>query len=298
MSRALHHHLPRSYQLRFAESGRIWVFDRVIRSFREDVPRNVAAIRDDYTVVHSNGQRDDKVETEFFSRVDDRAVLMLEKLASRSLISVDEKEDFCWYLSYFLVRGPRFRRMLDEIGTAMWMSFARAELRTADDVRRMIDECPDFSDEDRASADPELMLEAIRSEDYQLRLNRDYAVKLMMDHGMELRELFLRSDWVIAHAPAGAEFITSDLPIVTRGPLRSFPLGRSCCLMMVEGKGDKITHKAMPIDMVHGINLDTAHQAERIVIGSSSDYLRQVVAETRIDSTPPDPIARPDGPSA
>ncbi|HEV7240973.1 MAG TPA: DUF4238 domain-containing protein [Thermoanaerobaculia bacterium] len=298
MAAGLHHHLPRSYQLRFATRGRVHVFDRVTRSFRADTPRNVGAVRDDYTIVHSDGRRDSRVETEFLSRLDDRGARLLEKLSHRVPIYLDEKEDFCWYLSFFLVRGPRFRRMLDELGTAMWKAFARVELGTADDIRRMIMECPDFSDTDRAAADPELLLEMIQREEYQLALNREYAVKLMMEHGSELRELFLKSDWVIAHANDGAEFITSDHPIVTRRPMRTFPLGHDCCLMMIEGAGEKITHRDMPPSMVHAVNLDTARQSERVVIGKTSDYLRRVVSETRVDSTAPDPIAVPGLPSA
>src|SRR5262249_35615443 len=163
----------------------------------------------------------------------------------------------------------------------------------AEDIKRMVMECPEMTDEDRASTDPELMLEMLQSDDYDLRLNREYAVKLMMEHGSELRDLFERSDWVIAHATHGAEFITSDHPIFTKPPMRTFPLGHDCCLMMVEGAGNKLTHRDMPADMIHGINLDTARQAERVVIGRSSDYLRRVITEAGVDSTMPDPIARP-----
>ena len=293
---AVHHHLPRSYQLRFSVAGRVWVFDRVTKRFRQDTPRNVAAARDDYTIRHADGRMDSRVETEFLSRLDDRGAVLLEKLNARSQITMDEKEDFSWYLAFSLVRGPRFKRMLNEIGTAMWKSYTRSELQTEEAIREMIEECPHFSADERAAADPALLLEMIQSEDYTMALNRDYAVKLMMDHGAQLRHLFLESDWVVGHASRSTEFVTSDSPIVTLGSVRAFPLGHDSCLMMVPGSGDRIAHRDMPDEMVHQTNLDTARQAERTVIGTE-DYLRRVVAESRIDVEDPAPIAGVEPPS-
>lgn len=281
----LHHHLPQSYQGGFCQDGRLWVFDRSTGRFRRDKPKNVGAITHDYTI-DQNGVKDTRAEKLLFARVDGGAVPIIAKLRRRERLTADERQTFAWYVASFAVRIPRFRRWVDEHETARRKLFDRQHLKSPAQLQELIDRS-DLSEADRAEANAELMYEMLKSEQYSVTLNHNYQVRLVVETLGEMQPRIHDLHWVVAHASAGAQFVTSDNPVVEAdsGAFLTFPISSDAALLLIPTTEDtvRIAHKDMPDDMVHMTNVETARASERIVLARDGAYLKRVIADAGID---------------
>lgn len=288
----LHHHLPKSYQDGFCSEGRLVVFDRVTGRFRRDQPKNVAAITHDYTIYRAGGVKDIRVE-EFLARIDGAAVPIAQKLRARIPLTADERQSFAWYLAYFFARVPRFERWLNEHETAKRKLFDREHLRSPAQLQEMIDKAP-LTDAERAEANAELMFQMLKSEEYKVAIDHNGRVKLLVDTGIELMPRIHDLFWVIGHAGADSQFITTDNPLFedSTGQLVTFPVAADTALLMMTPPGDR-THnydKDVPAEIVHATNIAAARASERLILGRDEAYLRRVIDEAGIDGHPPPPL--------
>jgi hypothetical protein len=287
-----HHHLPQSYQEGFCHDGRIIVFDRITGKFRRDQPKNVAAITHDYTIYREDSVRDTRVE-EFLARVDGAAVPIMEKLRKRLPLTADERQTFAWSLAYFAARVPRFERWLNEHETANRKLFDREHLRSPDQLRAVI-EASGLTDTERGAMDADLMFEMLKSEKYTVAIGHNYRVKLLVEAGFNLMPKVHDLFWIVAHAPDGSEFITSDNPLFEdeTGRLLTFPLAADTALMMMSTNAERthIYHKDAPSEIVHATNIATAQASERLALGRDEAYLRRVVAEAGVEGHALEPL--------
>lgn len=290
----LHHHLPQSYQAGFCSAdSRLFVFDRATGKFRKDTPKSVAAITHDYTIFHDGEVRDTRVE-KFLAEVDGTAVPIAKKLRDRVPLTADERQSYAWYIAFFAVRVPRFRRWLSETETAKRKLHDRKHLRSPAQLQHLIDNSG-LTDSERAEANAELMFEMLKSEDYIVTVGHDYGVRLLMEAGCDLMPKIHDIFWIVAHAIEGAEFTTSDNPLVQIGAneAMTFPVAADTALMLMQAPSGKIHNydKEMPADIVHAINVATARECERLVLGRDEGYLGRVVMEAGIIGTRPAPLA-------
>jgi uncharacterized protein DUF4238 len=288
----LQHHLPQSYQQGFCVDDRLWVFDRTTGKFRRDQPKNVAAITHDYTIYKDDGTKDTKVE-KLFSQLDGVALPIIGKLRGREQLSADERETFAWYLAFFAARVPRFKRWISEHETARRKLFDREHLKSRDQIQVMIDNSGLPADV-RAEADAGLIFEMLTSEEYSVSVGHNYGVRLLVEAGIDFMPRVHDLCWVICHACAGSQFITSDNPVVEdpSGQMITFPVAADTALMMMAPPSDKLFNfdKDMPADIVHLTNIETAKASERLVLGPDESYLRGVVAESGIEGVRPAPL--------
>jgi hypothetical protein len=304
----LHHHVPQFYQTGFARDGRVWVFDRVIGSYRCDRPRNIGAITHDYSISAMDGTKDARIE-QFLAKSEGAANPILADLRNGKPLTIDEKETFAAYLGYFFLRGPRFQRMVDNIGEIMVKAFARTAFESVDDIREMMADVPNFSDNERASMDYEAMFAFVKSEQYSTRTNREFVMSLMMQEGAKLQNYFRQMNWMVAHSSKATAFLTTDNPLVivpgarrpgdpagfrrdgviSEGAIKLFPLGWDACLMMLD-HGDKLFHFEMPADNVRLTNIEVVSRCERLVIGRDEEHVRNLVRKTGVDRAPKPPI--------
>lgn len=215
----LHHHLPQSYQAGFCGAdSRLFVFDRATGKFRKDTPKSVAAITHDYTIFRDGEVRDTRVE-KFLAEVDGTAVPIAKKLRDRVPLTADERQSYAWYIAFFAVRVPRFRRWLSETETAKRKLHDRKHLRSPAQLQHLIDNSG-LTDSERAEANAELMFDMLKSEDYIVTVGHDYGVRLLMEAGCDLMPKIHDIFWVVAHATEGAEFITPTTRSYRLAPTR------------------------------------------------------------------------------
>lgn len=193
--------------------------------------------------------------------------------------------ELAWYVAFFAVRVPRFRRWLNETETARRKLHDREHLRSAAQLQELVDKS-DLSETERAEASAELMFEMLKTEDYIVTVGPDYGVRLLMEAGSEMMPTIHDLFWIIGHAAEGSELITSDNPLVQIGSneAMTFPIAADAALMLMQSPSGKIHNydKDMSPDIVHATNLATATESERLVIGRDEDYLRRVVEEAGI----------------
>lgn len=282
-----HHHLPESYQAGFCSGDRIWVFDRSTGKFRRDKPVNVAVRTHDYTIYRDGDTKDTRVE-KFFAAVDGEAVPLIAKLRAQEQLTADERETFSWYLAYFATRVPRFRRWVNEQETARRKLFDREHLKSSAQLQAAID-ASHLPESERKEANAELMFAMLKSEEYSVSLNHDFQVRMLLEAGAELQPEMHNMNWFVAHASEGAQFVTSDNPIVesASGVFVTFAVAADTAMMLVPTDAEKVRqfHKIMPDAMVHSTNIETARACEQVVLARDEKYLRRVIAESGIAGT-------------
>lgn len=285
----IHHHLPQSYQAGFCKDGQVWVFDRATGTYRKDHPKRIAAIKHDYTIYRAGGVKDTNVE-KFFAQLDGAAVPLLRKLRAGEGLTADERQTFAWYLAYFAVRVPRFRRWVNEHETARHKLFDREHLKSPAQLQELIDRS-ELTDAERAEANAELIFEMLKTEDYSVSLDHNSQVKGLVDEGIEIQPRMHDLDWVVAHAKERVQFVTSDNPVVESksGDFLTFPMASDTAMILLATKSDRvrIVHKDMPDDMVFQTNVAIAAASERLVLARDEDYLHRVVRDAGIDVAPP-----------
>ena len=146
----------------------------------------------------------------------------------------------------------------------------------------------------RAEADAQLIFEMLTSEEYSVSAGHNYSVRLLVEAGIDLMPRVHDLCWLICHAAAGSQFITSDNPVVEdpSGQMVTFPVAADTALMMMAPPTGNLFNydKDTPPDIVHLTNIETAKASERVVLGRDEDYLRRVVAEAGIEGTGPAPF--------
>jgi hypothetical protein len=296
----IHHHLPQSYQAGFCNGQQLWVLDRATGSYRLDHPKRIAAIKHDYTVHRAGGVKDTTVE-KVFAQLDGAAVPLLRKLRAGESLTADERQTFAWYLAYFAVRVPRFRRWVNEHETARRKLFDREHLKSPTQLQELIDRS-ELTEAERAEANAELMFEMLKTEDYSVSLDHNSQVKRLVEDGIEIQPRLHDLDWVVAHASESVQFVTSDNPVVEAksGEFLTFPIASDTAMMLLVTTSDRvrIVHKDMPDEMVYQTSVAIAAASERLVLARDEDYLRRVVRDAAIEGAPPTPLADIGPPSA
>jgi hypothetical protein len=116
----------------------------------------------------------------------------------------------------------------------------------------------------------------------------------LLDAAINLMRMFCEMDWVIAHAPAGSQFLTSDNPFVFGTQTHTFPISSDCCvgLLTTAASTVSISHRMINSALVHRTNVVNARLSDRFVLGADASYLRQVIRDADIQGKAPQPFAR------
>ena len=307
----LHHHVPVFYQEGFCRDGRLWVFDRVTGKYRHDQPKNVGAKTHDYSTTDADGRKNPKVE-ELLGQIEDAAKPIFAKLRGGLPLTQEDRENFAYYLGFFFVRGPRFQRMLDEMSTVLVKKLTRFE--TPQTFRATFDEMQETTGEDTSKIDVDAVYAFARSEQYSVRLNREYGLKAMATQAVELQNYFRQMEWLVAHADEHTAFLTTDNPmvvlpapadrtlgpsrqgVITPGAIKVFPVAADTCLMLLD-RGDRVIHQRFDANMVREVNIDVVRRCERLVLGRDEAHVRSIVSKTRVDRSPASPIFDADVPT-
>ncbi len=261
------------------------MYDRVTDRFRRDSPRNVGAIKDDYTFDVGQGI-DARLETGL-SRVDGAAVPVLAKLRAQRSISGQERQAFAEYLAYFVVRVPGFTRWLNEVYTI-------EECADTDPVavQELVDATNgDFFDPPCGTT---ARLQTFLTEHRVGNVHQNHRLHFLIETAKTLRVEFYRMDWVMARPQPSAQFVTSDNPLLWGSEAISFPVAHDACLLMFPGDGATECYwtALMRRDVVHSTNVSTARHSERVVISPDEKYLRRIVEAAAIKGRPSPPLTR------
>lgn len=285
----LHHLVQRWYMKRFANSrDRIHVFDRVTKRFREDTPRNVAAERDFNTVTVADGTKETWPE-EKLGDFDGEAAASTAKLLRGDALERFDRWSIAWFAALADTRGRGFRE-----------AFLREPLPEIDlSARGFLDER--FV---RAHAavkgvwlDP-WVLERLVLEEASRIQRGGFEIGAMVEGAFERATHFFWMQWVLATAPAGTMFITSDRPIafvhrdggapggdpLEPSTLKIVPLTPSTALVIGNIADElDLQHTVVQEGFVRLTNAALALRCDRYLIAACEAALRATVADAQLD---------------
>lgn len=114
-----HHTVPRFYLERFAAAGRLWVRDRVTGEGRTEAVTRTGVIRDFYTFINVEGEKDGRLER-ILAEVEGAAKEVFDRLLSPlhrpRPLEENESMHVALFIAFQLLRTPRHRREIELMG--------------------------------------------------------------------------------------------------------------------------------------------------------------------------------------
>lgn len=296
-----HHYLPQFYLQRFAGADRrVCVFDRETKQFRRQHPVNTALENDFYTVTDAQGRKSDSLERAF-SQLENAARGVIDRLDSGMTGWMDEDELFAFtmFIAFLYTRTPIFNKEQNALGEYLFRTTAKASHPSLEVTAQWLKQFEEDTGESAEGISPEAYWQVINGDEYDVKVPREYNIRLMLDATQHLAEVLTTLNWYFVRAPRDFAFITSDGPfvitppngyerdwraygILTPGAASVIPLSPSCCLI-IQGQGDDVRYGHVNKDTVRKINANVAQNSDRFIVGRDEAYLRRLVQRTRVD---------------
>jgi hypothetical protein len=282
------HHYVGQFQLKkFADDeGLLSVYDRQTEKYSRLPPKVVAVETDLYAFVDKDGEKYRAVESAIMGMVDGPVRVILERLDAGERLSDDERLELALFVSFQRTRVPSTRELLtqqiEKAGRAA-AEFACAEpARLAAFIRKYEEQTGQKTD-----VKPEELAEAILSRG---KANPAYVLRLMVEFGLAHAPLVASLNWRVLIARSAGRFVLSDHPFVvvsaagsddgaglmTPGAVKYLPLTPRCCLEMGD-PGASFGFSRIDRAFVRRINMNTARNSRRFVMGGSREHLQSVV---------------------
>jgi len=282
-----HHLIPKSYMRRFSSDGRrVYVFDRLSRIVRLDVPHNVAVKREFNTLITTDGSKERWPEARL-AEVDGAVVPCLNKIERGEPLTREER----WYVSFFVgfaeTRGSGFRdslRARPPGGVATEMGFVGQRFAKA------------LAAVTGVWLDPSTIEGLVREDASHIASGLE-DIGGMVEGAFELARHIFWMHWLVGVAPTGSLFVTSDRPLGLLQPKRGFgndplepgvikvlPVSPTTALFIGNLTGAPcIMGEIVAKDLVRLVNVAVARRCDRYIVGSSETVVRTVASDAKLD---------------
>lgn len=296
-----HHYLPQMYLRGFAdEADLVWVFDRQKNSYLHQHVVVTAVKKDFYTIVGSDGQKTDAVETMMANMVEGPMKRIIERLDKRNLTwEGEDRAILALFVALLRTRNLAFDKDQNEITEQFLRWWAKARHSSLEAVEESFREYEEKTGENMADVSAHEIFEMIRDDQYELHNPRQNNIKLMMSLSLEVAKTLFRLNWEIFAAPKGMSFVTCDNPftvvpppffddtlggygILTPGASTVVPLSRRTAICFY-GEGDRTRGAVVYKDFLRHTNLVVAANSERFVIAREEPLLRSLVRKGKLD---------------
>lgn len=289
------HTVPAAYLRGFCQEGLLAVFDRVTRQLRIQQPSNTACIGHFYTVVDDEGRQRFEIE-QVLSEIEGAAAPALEKLAQpNSQLSEDERSDLAVYLACAATRTPLAVNRIKDFESGLIKDFTRNYFSDVATVAARLrkERGPGHSDS-AIEIEARGLVEFAQSDGYRVTIDHAHAVRMSMGSALgDIAELLHERHWTVLHSPDdGHTFLTSDVPLVltTVAPRRPSPYGigfgnndalvifpvNAKTLLLAFGTGAGLLHQHADRETMRRINLASAKNSDRFVIGRDQRLVESV----------------------
>lgn len=224
-----------------------------------------------FSLVRPDGTRDESFEIRLADLEGDCGdTLFLAASPFFDLHSASRRNTLAFYAALLFCRATQRRSQSEKTFRTIWQEFAEA---IADDVY-IADLSRHYSRKANKQVTPEeiriILTKLAESQMRQPEAVRNSFVDDLLLLTESVKNMLLQKPWQIWRTPAGAEFVTSDNPVVTFVPLRNgewhpghgfgspdvvaaFPLAPSACLAMGTNGPESITVDAGQVAKVNEI---------------------------------------------
>jgi hypothetical protein len=204
-----HHSVPQEHLRRFTgEDGLLYQYQRGDGTVRRVSPTNAAVESYLYAPGDGPDPRADDVEAFLSEKIEGPAIPALRKLADGDPeLSDEERHRVALYIAFQEQRVPAMRDRILDFAKEIAMDL----MRTApyrEDFESMCREIGEDPDEVRRGQ------KLLEEGGMTLEMSNRLWLSIFLDVSVKLASLIVSMRWLIADAPTGFEFVTSDRPVV------------------------------------------------------------------------------------
>ncbi len=116
MQAGRHHYVPIFYQRGFAADGLLWVYDRRSKTHSNRHPKSICVAKELYTYFSLSINGDQKIETEFLSRLESNAASAIKSLSPTHSLNDESRSAISIFVACQYLRSPGQRGLVSEVG--------------------------------------------------------------------------------------------------------------------------------------------------------------------------------------
>ena len=292
------HYIPQRYQLGFANpAGKVWLFDRKTRHYRDGAPINIGVQRDFYTTVDNAGVSNDSVE-KMLASLEGAVWPVLDRLNRRvDEIDTEDRVHLALFVAFMRTRTPAFDQMSNNIQNRIIQMHAKARSPTPEVVAE------DYKKATGKTIDPaeaQKIFDAIHSGEYFVATPRQNNIKMMLDIATQLGQAIVTMSWTIYRTTPDCSFVTSDNPFIVVPPLGKettlegtgplspgatnlIPLSSSTLLCARQDGSGPLEFVRANRDFVRFTNQLVASASDRFLLARDEALLKKLVKATKAD---------------
>ena len=214
-----HHYLPQFYLRGFTDkgyngkNGRLRVLDFSIAKCYTSSPKNMANIRDYYTLVDNEGQPNYRVETELLCRIDSEAARVIREIEkTKKRPGRNDWLSLCEFVASLQVRIPHFRQANYEVAQHIFDIFAESAVRSPEDFQPIAEKYEAHTGKP-LEVSFEQATQAVSSGELEIQVPRNQNVLAMMALIPQIAEIAAEMTPHLLVATGLGRFITGDIPI-------------------------------------------------------------------------------------
>lgn len=292
-----HHYLPEFYLKEFSREKVLFVYDRELNEYREQIPKDTVVMSHYYTLKDDKGNKNAEIET-YLSHLEGNAKPIIKKLEIGKGIYEEEKELLAIFISFLMNRVPDFEKSINKMHEKIIKMASDMMFCDEERTKSVIDQYEQDTGK-KMDISPKELFEFHKEGEYKYVINRNVSLETMCNLSLEIANYFKQMDWLLLHAPHITSFITTDNPftlippanlksniygtgIATRGAKKIVPLTQSLCLVMLD-RGTLTVHKNIDRDAVKKVNINISFFADRFVIGRDEALVKKIVKTTKLD---------------
>jgi hypothetical protein len=287
------HFLPKFYLEGFTKDGMVAVFDRESNEVRVQQPVNTGVIGHFYTLEDAEGRKRFELE-QILSEYEDKASLVIKKLAAKEDINADERTDLAIFVALAAFRTPDIVDSIKAFNASLIGDIAKRTFADVETVKAQMRGKPYAPlTEEELEADARLLVEITQTGQYEITTDHKWAVGMAIRMAFNIAPIFAGRDWAVLHRDNEKKsFVTTDAPVLltTVAPRKSsfwgigfgnadalvfFPLTESCILAMYGSSGN-LEHHTVNRERMRHINLTLADDCQRFVIACEIELVRSL----------------------
>lgn len=277
MTSKRHHAVPQFVLRRFADAnGLLWLHDLQRLIAVQVQPRDALVETHLYAPGVGENPTDDALERFLADHVEGPAATPLDKLAMGDSLTDEDRYRVALLIAFQEIRIPRMRETVGGFVGEIGERIMRVAADHPEYMRRVFKEMG----KEVAEADLEKMIEGIKGGGIKVEATK-VAWLQSTSNAHEIAKMLYRMPWMVAEAPPGFEFFTSDAPIakvltnpavprryaggwISPSAESTFALDTTRCLVIrPDGKEGRVTG---PKEWCEDVNSRLVGQARRFVV--------------------------------
>jgi hypothetical protein len=195
-----HHYLPEFYLESFSRDRFLWVYDRTLKKYRKQTPKNTTIRTHYYAIDDGSAARNTEIE-QILSKVEGATKPVISKLENIEPLTGDDRYTLAVFVSLLIVRVPDFEEEANDVAQAMIKKRARIGFGKSEaEAEVFLKRYQTHTGKEPGISAKEL-LDFIHGDDYDIHVHRNVSLGMMMDLTLKFAGCFCHMDWMFPRAP-------------------------------------------------------------------------------------------------